>query len=364
MQSFTLKLPRVTDNSEICIGSNLWENELFWEKIQKLGKRFALLTDSNVEKACGKKFLKKMQEKGLEVHFFSFPSGEEHKNRKTKDQIEDEMQKARLGRDSVLIALGGGVVTDLAGFVAATYSRGIPLVSIPTTLLGMVDASIGGKNGVNTPKGKNLIGTYYQPRYIFMDVDLLASLPQEEMTNGMAEVIKYGLIENPKLFHAVKDQNKNLTEIVTLSAHVKCKVVEEDTHEKGLRRILNFGHTIGHALEAVEGYQMSHGNAVAIGMAVESFISKELGYLPTKDFEEILHVIRKVPFRLQVSSKATFSKMLEAMAVDKKALKANPRFVLLKTIGQVVLFEGEYCMHIDNETLQKAIDWMQQEFGA
>lgn len=346
--------------SEVWIGEKLLGNS-FYSYLEKFSGPIAIITDSRVAKLFGSKLLKDLKKK-REAALFSFPAGEKSKNRKTKEKIEDSFVQKGFGKDTLVIGLGGGVVTDLAGFIAATFCRGLKLILIPTTLVGMVDAAIGGKNGVNTPKAKNLIGSVYFPELIIADNHLLKTLNEKEMAMGGAEILKYGLIEDPSLFQDLGKLFDSLEQTIEKSILVKKRVVEEDPEEKkGLRRILNFGHTIGHALEAIENYKLSHGEAVAMGLLVESYISHLMGYLSSPDFHKIERLLANSPFPMKISSRVTKGKMLSAMARDKKAKGSKPRFVLIEKIGKVVPFAGEYCKIVPNEILDQALDWMLKE---
>lgn len=357
-------------STELSIGAHILQSKRFISHLSKIGCRFALVTDSRVEMLFGRKLAEELTKKGLETILFSFPEGEEHKTRRTKEFLEDQMLEKGFGRDGAIIALGGGVVTDLSGFLAATYCRGIPLISIPTTLLGMVDAAIGGKNGVNTSKGKNLIGSFYHPKAIFIDTHMLETLSENELRNGTAEIIKYGLISSPPIFEFLDQLHDRwlavnqdfFQEIIYLSCLKKKDVIEEDPNETGLRRTLNFGHTVGHALELLECYKIGHGDAIAIGMIVESYISMKMGTLQREDFEKIFAMFKKYRFPLQISSDITIDNMIETMALDKKSLESVPRFVILKSIGQIDDCAGQYCKKIEPEILKDALKWMCKQF--
>ena len=247
----------------------------------------------------GEPLQRELASSGLEAFLFSFSNGEQYKTRETKEILENQLFEKGLGRDTCVIALGGGVVTDIAGYVAATYCRGIPHVMFPTSLLGMVDASIGGKTSVNVPYGKNMVGCIYQPRKVVIDLSTLISLPKKEFANGVVEMIKHGLIADCKLF---EDLEKHSDELLALNAvkleqtifescRIKKEIVEQDEKENGKRRLLNFGHTIGHALERLTHYSLSHGEAVAIGLLVESYLSVRLGILDQKSFERIKKIL-------------------------------------------------------------------------
>jgi 3-dehydroquinate synthase len=362
----TITLPQAPSVTEVIDCPHLLRSDLAF--LPKGVRRFALITDSAVEKLIGLPLKKRMEELGLEVHLFSFIPGEAQKTRKTKQKLEDQMLEAHLGRDSCLLAVGGGVVTDLAGFVAATYCRGIPYLVIPTTLLGMVDASLGGKTGVNTPHGKNLIGVIYPPQAVVIDPTLLKTLPEGQWRSGCAEMIKHGLIRDAAFFDQIsrpfpRDDLAKLTEIIAKNCAIKIAVTEADPKERGVRRTLNLGHTIGHALETLSGYALSHGDAVAIGILVEGFLSVQMGHLPAKELTLIKETINAYGFPLELPRKFSYEEIRECMMLDKKAQSAVPRFVLLKCIGETLSFGGEYCTVVDEALLRQATDWMQQKGG-
>jgi 3-dehydroquinate synthase len=259
------------------------------------------------------------------------------------------------------------VTTDLVGFLASTYLRGVPLVLIPSTLLAMVDAAIGGKTGINTQFGKNLIGTFYPAHKILIDPTLLTSLPLSEWTNGTAEVIKYALIHSPGLFELLLQWNPKdaayMEQIIHECILIKTRVVEADFEEKmGLRRILNFGHTIGHALELLENYRLPHGEAVAIGMLTEGLLSVKTGHLSQAAFFEIQKMIRSFPFRLILSKSITAKKMSSALLSDKKSTGGKTRFVLLEKTGACHPFAGDYCTPVPDPLLEETLSWMFSEF--
>ncbi len=333
-----------------------------------LASRFALFCDEEVAKLFGNSLNDYLQKNHLESYLFTFPSGEQEKSRERKAEIEDLLLSQKFNRDTCMIALGGGVTTDLIGFLASTFCRGTLLVNIPTTLLAMVDAAIGGKTGVNTRFGKNLIGAFYPANKIFIDPSILSSLPDPEWTNGVAEIIKYALIQSPELFQTIKKWTPEnpvyLEKVIHECILIKAKVVEADYEEStGLRRILNFGHTIGHALELLENYQISHGEAVAIGMVVESWMSMKIGILSPQDFKAIESLIRSFPFALRIHSKITLSAMHQALSLDKKTSQRMVRFVLLEKIGACRSFAGQYCSEVDPLVLDNALNWMIAEFS-
>ncbi len=349
--------------TESRLGYGLLFDASVLDEMKRLGSRFALFCDERIAAVIGKPWHAHLQKNGLDVTLLSFPAGEKEKSRERKAILEDRLLSEGFGRDTCIIALGGGVVTDLVGFLASTYCRGVPLILVPTTLLGMVDAAIGGKTGVNTQFGKNLIGTFYSADRIYIDPETLSSLPPEEWTNGIAEVIKYALIHSPQLYQMLRNWNRADAKQVEMIIHecvlIKAQVVEMDFEEKlGLRRILNFGHTIAHAIETIENYQLSHGEAVAIGMIVESFISVRMGYLTADALSEIEALIRSFPFSLKISRGVTREKMLSTLLLDKKSSRGAVRFVLLQKIGSCHPFNKEYCTTIPEKTLDEALSWM------
>ncbi len=364
MKKITLRLVPSAKVSDILISPKLLFSDTAIQELKPLGSRFVLFCDEAVAKLHGSKWVEHLQKQGLDVTLFTFPPGEEEKCRERKAELEDRLFSHKFGRDICLIALGGGVTTDLIGYLASTYCRGVPVVFIPTTLLAMVDAAIGGKTGVNTRFGKNLIGTYYPAEKILIDPSLLSSLSSSEWTNGSAEVIKYGLIRSRALFESLKhwkpEDPAYLEKIIVESVSIKTNVVETDYEEKtGLRRILNFGHTIAHALELLEDYRLSHGEAVAIGMLVESAISVKMGHLSEDSFHQIEKCIRSFPFPLKISSSITKANLHSALSLDKKSAKGLPRFVLLDKDRRLPpLSMAQYCCEVPTKIIDDAIEQM------
>ncbi|MFQ5850504.1 MAG: 3-dehydroquinate synthase [Candidatus Binatia bacterium] len=292
-------------------------------------------------------FLKPVQESlsrsGFRVTPLLVPEGEEHKNLKSLSSIYDRLISERFERSSSLIALGGGVIGDLAGFAAATFLRGIPYIQIPTTLLAQVDASVGGKTGINHQEGKNLIGAFYQPRLVLIDVGVLRTLTRRELVAGLAEVIKYGIIEDPQLFSLLEENlesllslNRDLLEkAVAASCTIKARVVEKDEREDDYRSVLNFGHTIGHALESLTGYEkLLHGEAVAIGMAQATSISRGEGFCDEESLERIHHLIKGAGLPTEIPSGIKFRELVKKLEVDKKSVAGKIKFVLCAGIGR------------------------------
>lgn len=325
--------------------------------IKKMGRKAALVTDSTVHSLYKRLF------DSLEVAVFSFPAGEASKVRATKEKLEDALFSHHFGKESCLIAVGGGTVMDIAGFTASTFCRGVPLILIPTTLLGMVDACLGGKTGVNTAQGKNLIGSFYFPTDLIIDETFLKTLPQKQLQNGMAEILKYGLIHSKELLTQIP-QKGSLLPLIKRCLEIKKEIIELDPYEEqGRRRSLNFGHTIGHALERLENYQIDHGEAISIGMIVEGYLSQQMGFIKQSEFEELATLFRTFGFPLKLPRSYTLEEMNDHLARDKKASHKGSRFVLLKALGRVEPFGGDYCTYVEPSLLEKSVEWMNRHFA-
>jgi len=325
-----------------------------WGLLYDLGEKFNqaglsgtayLISDETVFFICGTRVTKSLQNVGFSVNHFIVPSGEITKTLDTAVKIYDWLIEQRAERDDIIVALGGGMVGDLAGFVAATFLRGLPLVQVPTSLVAMVDAAIGGKTAVNHPQAKNLIGAFYQPRLVIADVQALTTLPNCELISGWAEVIKHGLILDAEFFEFLESNAPELsrlepdiaTKAVRRSAAIKAKVVSEDEKERGKRTLLNYGHTIAHGLEAATNYErFLHGEAVAIGMIGAAMLSHNLGLLPQEVVERQRAVVER--FGLPTSfPEVDSTSVLRAMELDKKVREKAVRWVLLNRIGQPVI---------------------------
>lgn len=289
-----------------------------------------------------------LKETGFETKVIEIPDGEEYKNLKTVAYLYDKLVEMQANRKTTLIALGGGVIGDIVGFVAATFMRGIPFVQIPTTLLAQVDSSVGGKTGVNLTTAKNMVGAFWQPQVVIIDPDVLKTLSLREIKSGLAEVIKYGMIKDADLFEYLEKNIKQIERyeslamihIISASCKIKAEVVESDELEAGLRAILNFGHTIGHAIESQTSYQIfRHGEAISIGMAAAVKIAARLGMFPRKDVTRLITLLQMagLPTRFKDLSS---NDLLQAMSLDKKNVSyEHIRFILPKTIGCVMMVD-------------------------
>jgi 3-dehydroquinate synthase len=311
----------------------------------KMGARCAVITDSNVAKFFAKSALDSLSHANFEPILISVPAGEKSKRISVVEKCFDQLAAHRLERKSFIVALGGGVVGDLAGFVAATYLRGIDFVQVPTTLLAQVDSSVGGKTGVNLRAGKNLVGAFYQPRLVLCDLKTLATLPRREFISGLAEVIKYGIIFDAKLFaqlerdlsKILERDEKILSTVIARCCEIKAEIVSQDETESGLRAILNFGHTIGHAIENSFGYgKFLHGEAISIGQIAAAKISEKISGLPKLDVERIEKLFQRagLPTKIKLNS-AQRKKLFTAMKLDKKVSGGEIKFVLARKIGAV-----------------------------
>ena len=311
----------------------------------RLGTRCAIVTDTNVGRQFAKPAVESLAKAGFAPALIVVPAGETAKSLRTVQACYDQLAAHRLERNSFLVALGGGVVGDLAGFVAATYLRGIAFVQVPTTLLAQVDSSVGGKVGVNLKAGKNLVGAFYQPRLVLCDLDTLKTLPDREYRAGLAEVIKYGIIYDAGLFQRLerdlpqllRRDPRTLAAVVARCCEIKAEVVRQDETESGLRAILNFGHTIGHALEAVSRYgRYLHGEAIAIGQVAAARLSGQVLGLPAREVDRIESIFQRagLPTRVELTPPQR-QKLLAAMRLDKKVSGGEIKFVLARRLGAV-----------------------------
>jgi 3-dehydroquinate synthase len=291
----------------------------------------------------------------------TFPAGESSKSRETWQQLSDAMLAQRFGRDACIIALGGGVAGDLAGFVAATYMRGIPFVQVPTTLLAMIDASVGGKTGVDTQAGKNLIGAFHPPALVLSDPRVLHTLPAEQLRSGLAEAVKHGAILDEDYFARIEQEaeallrldDRALAWLIARSVELKARVVQEDPFERGMRAILNFGHTVGHAVEAHAQYRMPHGYAIAIGMVAEAVLGEAAGVTAAGTSERLRKLLQRLG--LPVSLESSVEALTGYMRIDKKARAGAPHFALLERVGTVARNGGEWTHAVPETTLIAAL---------
>ena len=342
-----LRIDLADRSYDILIGRNLLPHVGEHLVHPKQTRRVLVVTNPVINKLYGAVLSEGLQSAGLKVEYTEIPEGEAHKTLQDAQTVYDHLIENQYDRNTLLVALGGGVIGDLTGFIAATFLRGVPYIQIPTTLLSQVDSSVGGKTAVNHPQGKNLIGAFYQPQRVVIDLDSLKSLPSEEFRAGMAEVIKYGIIEDPELFAFLEKNSEKilaqetqcLETIIETSCAIKARVVERDERESNYRMVLNFGHTIGHAVEALTHYsQFKHGEAIAIGMIYAARLSCQLGQCSQETVQRIESLVKQygLPTRLPDFSAEQY---IQTMYRDKKAHDKNIRFILVKDMGRVEIVD-------------------------
>jgi 3-dehydroquinate synthase len=326
---------------EVRIGADILPQAGVWLHELGYSGKAVTITDDNVKGLYADELSRGLTDTGFTVSVLEVPAGESQKTLATAGNLYEQLTGVYAERSTPVLALGGGVIGDLAGFVAATYMRGVPLVQVPTTLLAQVDSSVGGKTAVDHGRLKNMIGAFYQPRLVVADVNTLKTLPEDELANGMAEVIKHAVILDAELFdYLEKNVGKArardagvLEEIVTRNVRIKAGVVAQDEKESGLRAVLNFGHTIGHAVESVSGFALKHGQAVAIGMVAEAEISRRLGKFDRDSVSRLENLLIKAGLPVTVPD-IDIDAVITAMQHDKKVTDSRIRFVLLDAIGE------------------------------
>lgn len=358
-ESLRLNLRRSVDESyDIIIGFGLFEEIASDLKRVLPRNKYAIITDSNLRGIYGEKLLEQFYREGLSACLIDFQAGEESKNLNTISYLASELLKNGVNRRSAIVTLGGGVIGDVGGFLAAIYMRGIPYVHVPTTLTAQVDSSIGGKTGVDTAEGKNILGAFYQPKRVYIDPSLLRTLPRREFVSGLAEVIKYGVIYDRNFFEYLEKNVERimsldegaLAHIIKRSCEIKKTIVEEDPYEENKRAILNYGHTPGHALERLSGYKRLHGEAVSVGMRISGWIAVRMGFWNIEEWERQNRLIKR--FGLPLSVSYNVEELIEAMRYDKKVEEETIMFVLPKRIGEMVSINGKYKIPVPEEKLR------------
>ncbi|MEY2479925.1 MAG: 3-dehydroquinate synthase [Verrucomicrobiota bacterium] len=321
---------------EVIVGTGLL-NSLGSTIAKKItGGRCAVVADENTARLFGERVVESLRSERFEPSLIIIPAGEKSKSLEQVEAVCDEMVRAGLDRQSFLVALGGGVVGDLAGFVAAVFHRGIPYVQVPTTLLAQVDSSIGGKTAVNITSGKNLIGAVHHPVLVISDVDVLKTLPPREFNQGVAEIIKHGIIRDPALFNSLEKLDRdNLAPLVRRNIEIKAEFVARDERDtSGERALLNFGHTIGHAIEAAGEYrELLHGEAVSLGIVAACDISIKKVGLPEQDRHKIMSILQRFDLPTRLPENISREKILDAVQRDKKFERGQVRFVIAPRIG-------------------------------
>lgn len=366
MSVFNVELKKVVDDSyDIEMGYHLEDQLVEDLETGLLGKikKFAVITDSNVLDLYAKPISEKLSKAGFKVELFVFPAGEKSKTRQTKAKIEDAMLEKGFRRDCAVIAIGGGVVTDLAGFLAGTYGRGVPFINYATTLLAAADASVGGKTAVDTPLATNLIGLFNQPRKVYIDIAAWKTLPKRQMASGMAETIKHACLASREMFEFIEE---NLDDIMSFqkfackyiaenNCKIKYDVVMKDERESGLREVLNLGHTVGRAIETVSDYQLLHGEALSIGMAAMVLLSARLGYMSEEEEERVTKLYARVGLPTKIPDYIDREALVKKLYTDKKVRDGKLRFVIEKGIGDVVEFAPNVYAKPIEESLAREI---------
>jgi 3-dehydroquinate synthase len=326
---------------------------------RQVGKRYGIVSDDRVANLYGQRVLRALQDAGIHAQLFIFPHGEAHKTLATVGDLASQLARAGFDRKDALIALGGGVTGDITGFLASSYMRGIPFVQVPTTLLAQVDSSVGGKTGVDIPEGKNLVGAFYQPKAVYIDPSVLKSLDYQELLSGIAEVIKYGVIRDASFFEFLEKNRKQVLSLtpailegmISACCTIKADVVEQDEREGGLRRILNYGHTIGHAVEAASAFTMRHGFAVAIGMVAAAKLSAKKQLLSPADVQRISSLIASYGLPVAIPENLDREVIKAYLKTDKKVMAGKVFYILPKAIGSTIITDDISNIQLDEVLL-------------
>ena len=367
MSVFNVELKKVVDDSyEIEIGyelANKLINDLEDGLVGNI-RKFAVITDSNVKDLYAKPICEKMLRAGFKVDLFVFDAGEKSKTRETKARIEDAMLAKGYRRDCCILAIGGGVVTDLAGFVAGTYGRGVPFINYATSLLAAADASVGGKTAVDTPLATNLIGLFNQPKKVYLDIATWKTLPKRQVSSGMAETIKHACLASKEFFDYLEVHMEEILaidraaceHIADENCKIKYAVVMKDEREVGLREVLNLGHTVGRAIETVSGYQLLHGEALSIGLVAEVHLAYKLGYMTAEERDAVIALLKRADLPVAIPGYIDREALVKKLYTDKKVKNGQLRFVVQKGIGEVVEFEeGVFATKIEESVAREII---------
>ena len=346
----------------ITVGRELGQQTVALIEAAASAHRFAIITDDIVRPLYAEPLAERFADRAV---VFSMPDGERHKTRESWARLTDDMLDAGFGRDTAVIACGGGVVGDLGGFVAATFMRGVRVIQMPTTLLAMIDASVGGKTGVDAPAGKNLIGAFHAPAAVIADLSVLRTLPRRHFIAGLAEAVKHGVVRDAMYFEWIASVLPELTAtdgatsapvaaLVTRSIEIKAAVVRADEREGGLRQILNFGHTVGHAIEAGSGYALLHGEAIAIGMVIEAQIAERLGVAASGTAARIREVLRRAQLPVTLPGDADIDGIMRLTSADKKSRRGAAHYALPARIGEMAAGEN-WTIPVDDGVVREML---------
>lgn len=367
MSTFNVELKKVVDDSyEIELGYGLIDKLTDDIKSGLVGKikKFAVVTDDIVEPLYARPIAERLENAGYTVKLFTFKNGEKSKVRATKEYIEDAMLESGFRRDCCVIAVGGGVVTDLAGFTAGTFGRGIPFINYATTLLAAADASVGGKTAVDTPLATNLIGLFNQPKKVYIDIAAWETLPKRQLCSGMAETIKHACMADRAFFDFLSEDLEKIyafdktacVHTAECNCRIKYSVVMKDERESGLREILNLGHTVGRAVETVSDYRLLHGEAVAIGLAAQAHLSRRMGYMTNEEVGAVEELLTRAGLPVRIPEYIDREELVRKLYTDKKVRDGKLRFVIQNGIGGIVQFgENVYAAPIDEQTAREII---------
>lgn len=367
MNTFHVNLKKVVDDSyDISVGYELQSELIDDLKNGLVGKlhKAAIITDSIVKELYADGIGEALKAAGYDVDIFVFPEGEKSKTREVKADIEDQMLAKGYRRDCFIIAVGGGVVTDLAGFLAGTYGRGIPFINYATTLLSAADASVGGKTAVDTPLATNLIGLFNQPKKVYIDIATWKTLPERQIISGLAETIKHACLADAEFFDYLDEHMEDILKldrkacehISRENCRIKYEVVMQDERESGLREVLNLGHTVGRAVETVSDYVLMHGEAVSIGMVAEVNLAKKLGYLSEEDRVRVIDLLKKAGLPVEIPDYIDREALVKKLYTDKKVRDGKLRFVLQDAIGHIKVFgENVYATPVEEAVAREVI---------
>lgn len=365
---FNVELKKVVDDSyDIEIGHDLSDTLVYDLQNGLVGnvRKFAVVTDSIVVDLYGRSIYEKILSSGFAADLFVIPEGEKSKTRQMKEFVEDSMLEKGYRRDCCIIAVGGGVVTDLAGFVAGTFGRGVPFINYATTLLSAADASVGGKTAVDTPLATNLIGLFNQPKKVYIDIDTWKTLPKRQLSSGLSETIKHACLGDGEMFIYLEKNIEKILEgdvsaceyIAQRNCEVKYKVVMKDERESGLREVLNLGHTVGRAIETVSDYELLHGEALAIGMVAQVKLGERLGFINSINAQRVIDLYKRAVLPVEIPSNISKSDLVKKLYTDKKVRNGKLRFVFQKEIGDVMCFgENVYSLEIEENQIAEVID--------
>ncbi len=354
---------------EVYMGTDLLDRMAQDLQEKPLAKRYAVLSDDRVSGLYGKKMMESLEKRGMKAQLFTFPQGEASKNRKEKEHLEDAMLAAGFGRDSAVIALGGGVVGDLAGFVAATYMRGIPVLQVPTTTLAMADSAIGSKTAVDVPYGKNLIGAFHSPVAVYMDMGFLPSLDERNYFAGLVELIKHSFIRMPALQDFLSEHRDTvclrqgedyfavMETLFYQNSAVKNEIVSRDQQESNLRKVLNYGHTLGHSVEMASHFERIHGECVAIGIAFAAYLSWQLGYCEEEWAQKQVQLLQEYHQDTRIPEGLTTEQLIQGMKTDKKVRDGKTEWILLAGPGKLVQRpDGAYGIPVEEDILRECLE--------